>query len=308
MNYKLALLVIAALLLAKQTQAACTNIIRAGVFSDNIPNPLPIHSGLLDGGIIYTGPMTRKVTPSATCTNSNLLYFSMSSTFAATPNVYKTGTAGIGVSIMYLTPYLTFPATSATVNLNPVSNATVPVLTLVKTGPITATTLQPVTGSTWGVINATNNAAIPLYSVTNPAQIALVPSACDVTSPANIVVNLGNIHSSHFLGVGTTVPSQDFSIGLNCNGVTNVSLSLNGSAIDANNGVLALSTDANAATGVGVQISNDAGPFPLNTMKLLGVYPGGINTIDLTATYIQTAEVITGGSANSSASFTLNYD
>ncbi|OHW38048.1 MULTISPECIES: fimbrial protein [Pseudomonas] len=86
-------------------------------------------------------------------------------------------------------------------------------------------------------------------------------------------------------------------------------------AINATNGVLALDPSgtgkAPAATGVGVQVATSNGtPVPLATNRASGLTlrtTEGSYSIPLRARYLQTANTVTPGPANASATFTIIY-
>lgn len=81
-------------------------------------------------------------------------------------------------------------------------------------------------------------------------------------------------------------------------------------AIDASKGVLSLTAEKRAATGVGVQLLDESGQ-PWILSKEVGVPNLEANTVSLTvklsARYLQTAAKVTPGLANAVATYTLNY-
>jgi major type 1 subunit fimbrin (pilin) len=81
--------------------------------------------------------------------------------------------------------------------------------------------------------------------------------------------------------------------------------------VNAAKSVVALDASS-SATGVGVQLLDGTGtqPFPLQTWTTFTGYDaatGGDYTIPLNARYYQTAATVTTGMANSSMTFTMQY-
>ncbi|MBN3820020.1 type 1 fimbrial protein [Paraburkholderia sp. Se-20369] len=147
-------------------------------------------------------------------------------------------------------------------------------------------------------------------------NISFQPTTCTTTTPS-VPVALG----SHVLGassgigsgIGSTSPSKGFRIGVKCDsgaaGAYAVSLTLDGTAIDAANGVLALSSQSKAS-GVGIQLLKDDGtPVPLGAPWKVSESPSAATNllVPLSARYYQTGSVTKPGIANSSATFTISY-
>lgn len=135
-------------------------------------------------------------------------------------------------------------------------------------------------------------------------------TACSVTN-ASIKVPLGNVLSTQFTGVGSTAAEKNFTIDLDCNAATRVNLTLEG-AHDASGvaGALALtpSTSGATASGVAVQVLYNSSPVTFGTMfNTTTTATKGTYSIPLKAQYYQTATKITGGHADSVATFTLTY-
>jgi type 1 fimbria pilin len=149
--------------------------------------------------------------------------------------------------------------------------------------------------------------------------ITIVTPTCTVdTGSRTINVPLGKQPRSSFTGVGSTSPAQPFSIKLNCNaGVTSEGNTLNqvhlrmdsNTAVAGTPGLLNLTPGAANATGVGIQVRDEkATPVAFGGD---GVYVGqskdGVFDVRFTARYIQTGQSVTTGSANGTATFTINY-
>lgn len=158
-------------------------------------------------------------------------------------------------------------------------------------------------------------------------SITIVTSSCSVDAGSkNKVINLSTVASAAFKGVGSTAAEQDFSININCVGGTGTELLPGGSGeglvnvrfdytADASNapGVLKSLQDANAASGVSVQLLTGKDSTPIKNG--VSVYAGhtianqtNTITLPLKARYYQTASRIKGGTLKSIATFTLEYN
>ncbi|TCW81157.1 hypothetical protein C5O80_23620 [Burkholderia sp. SRS-46] len=147
-------------------------------------------------------------------------------------------------------------------------------------------------------------------------NISFQPTTCKTTTPS-VAVDLGThmITASSGIGsgAGSTSPSKGFAIGVSCDtgvaGAFEVDLLLEGTAIDASNGVLALSSKSTAG-GVGIQLlKGDGTPVELGTPWKVSDSPSASAnfTVPLSARYYQTGAKATPGSANGSATFTVTY-
>lgn len=146
---------------------------------------------------------------------------------------------------------------------------------------------------------------------------------CSVSNK-NILVNLGNVPRSQLTNIGDTSPEQGFNITINCDTeynfpagiyVTFTDDSNNGSGNNSN--VLPLDAQS-TAKGVGVQIlykdqpvsygpdSSMAGNEHQILLEKLNTLPVSSHTYNFKARYISTGPV-SGGSANSRATFTMSY-
>ncbi|MGK8199349.1 fimbrial protein [Burkholderia cepacia] len=147
-------------------------------------------------------------------------------------------------------------------------------------------------------------------------NISFQPTTCKTTTPA-VSVELGNHALGRSSGIGSgagsTSKSKGFAIGLSCDtgvaGAFDVNLMLEGTAVDASNGVLALSSKS-TALGVGIQLlKSDGTPVKLGTpWKVSGPPSTSASfTVPLSARYYQTGASATPGIANGSATFTVIY-
>lgn len=138
--------------------------------------------------------------------------------------------------------------------------------------------------------------------------------ACTVTTP-NVDVPLGDHDKNEFSGTGATTSWQAFNIGLQCDKSARINV-----RIDPSAGAVSGMTDVmklddagggTTASGIGVQLwfrpnGGSAVNFGQETYYWTSGY-GGNETVQLQARYYQTAQNITPGSANATATFTLSY-
>lgn len=138
----------------------------------------------------------------------------------------------------------------------------------------------------------------------------ITPSCTAAPTPA---VQLGKVRKNLFSSVGSTAAEKSFDITLNCRAakpeLNTVYLRMDAKP-DASGtpGVIALSPDANAAAGVGIQIlDKDRQPVVYGQSALVGVSKDGVYTVPFHARYYQTASQVSAGVANGTATFTLEY-
>ncbi len=146
--------------------------------------------------------------------------------------------------------------------------------------------------------------------VSGRATTIVTPSCTAAPTPP---VQLGKVWKNLFSSVGSTAAEQSFNIKLNCREakpeLNAVYLRMDAKP-DASGapGVIALSPDANAATGVGIQIlDKDRQPVTYGQGALVGMSKDGVYNVPFYARYYQTASQVTAGLANGAATFTLEY-
>lgn len=142
----------------------------------------------------------------------------------------------------------------------------------------------------------------------------ILDSACEIINNTSnpIDVNLGQIAKTSFTGAGSKASATKFTIVMqNCpDTVTNASVKFDGTSTNGDSNILALTQESGVATGVGIEIS-DASQNMLALGKQSESYPltaGATNNLEFVARYIATSDAITAGSANSVATFTINYN
>jgi len=143
----------------------------------------------------------------------------------------------------------------------------------------------------------------------------IIDSACQVVNglsdPLN--VQLGKVSKTVFTGAGSTSTPTKFDIQLKDCPETVTSAAINfGGTPDANNSTtLALTADANAATGVAIQLL-DSSEQPVSLYTPSRAYPlnagNTVNDLEFAARYIQTQAAVTAGPANSVSTFTVIYN
>ncbi|KGA76099.1 fimbrial family protein [Yersinia enterocolitica] len=144
-------------------------------------------------------------------------------------------------------------------------------------------------------------------------KVTATPASCSVNT-SNINFDLGKQKITDFTRIGSTNGWSDTKrIELNCPPDTKYFLQIDGIAEPTPPGVLKLTPEPGAASGVGVQLltgkNND--PVVFGQPKQMGTSArSGTNLqeeIDITARYYQIADKVTPGSANASATFTMTY-
>ncbi|WP_241098714.1 fimbrial protein [Providencia huaxiensis] len=185
-------------------------------------------------------------------------------------------------------------------------------LTLVKTGPVTKS------GYIDSGIIATksnrNEAAGSTFYKT--ATLAIRPNSIYINvlncslKQGTYNINLGDWYDTQFKKVGDTSSNIDIPIKLSCAAGTNIKVNVTSDAIDnAPTGKLSL-RGSNKATGVAVQLlDNASNPIPLNTQwTQQNNVPESDYIFGWKARYIKTADKITPGSANATATVNIRYE
>jgi P pilus assembly protein, pilin FimA len=143
----------------------------------------------------------------------------------------------------------------------------------------------------------------------------IIEQSCKVVNnPSNpLNVNLGKVAKAAFTGAGSTAAATKFTLQLtDCpDTVKTAAVKFDGTAVKGDTKVLALTEGSGVATGVGIQLSDDSNTvLPLYTASKAYPLKSGkdSNNLDFIARYIATAKDVTPGPANSTASFTINYN
>ncbi|WP_435608077.1 fimbrial protein [Pseudomonas knackmussii] len=135
----------------------------------------------------------------------------------------------------------------------------------------------------------------------------VVPSC---QAPGDLTVDMGLKRNTDFSGVGSTTLAKPIDIALQCEQNANVFITLSGDIDTSQPGTLKLSPSGQTASGVGVQILDEAGvPVAFDTKLSHGkTSEAGLYTLKYQARYIQTAKTIVGGQANAALTYTLKYN
>ncbi|WP_440590197.1 fimbrial protein [Providencia huaxiensis] len=123
-------------------------------------------------------------------------------------------------------------------------------------------------------------------------------------------INLGDWYDTQFPSVGSTSTNINIPITLSCMAGTNIKAMVTSSKYeDTATGKLGL-TGTNTATGVAIQLlDKNNNPIKLNTLNSLqNNVPAGDYMFNWKARYIKTADNITPGTANASATVNIRYE
>jgi len=135
--------------------------------------------------------------------------------------------------------------------------------------------------------------------------------SCTVdTGSVTQTVDLGKVSKTAFSAAGSTAAAKQFTVKLtDCPAtITSAKVRFDGTQVPGDNSVLALTTAADQATNVGIQLSDDKN----NVIKLFEdsaayTLATGNNDLKFTARYYATAAAVTTGSANAVTNFTIIY-
>lgn len=144
----------------------------------------------------------------------------------------------------------------------------------------------------------------------------IIDAACTVVNtPSNpLKVELGQVARTSFKQAGDVSSATKFTLKLtDCPAtVSSAVVKFDGTSVSGDNTLLALTQESGVAEGVGIQLEDDSNAvLPLYTASksyALKTGTGVMNNLDFRARYISTADTVTAGPANSTASFTINYN
>lgn len=248
-------------------------------------------------------------------------YYGAGTEVAGMPGVYNTGVSGIGITLINSagmrvsgggagcdtrnTPLGYISATPAkTFNISMT-------LALVKTsmtiGSGSLLRAQTIFGigmfaTGWGLGSSTDS------SVSYAGNIIYKSVTC--SSGQNLTVSLGKVPLSAFAGIGSTAGDRGFTIPVTCDSPVNVSIYMTSAAYESKPaGVIALTSSASNASGVGVQMLFNNIPVVFENYFSAGqiISAGSTLSVPFTARYYQTAASVTPGIANATATFTMEY-
>lgn len=141
----------------------------------------------------------------------------------------------------------------------------------------------------------------------------IIDNACELAAGSDALkVNLGKVSKTALSSAGVTAAATKFTIKLiNCPAtVSTASVKFDAETYSGDDTVIALKQESGVATGVGIQITDDANTVvPLFTAsKTYPLKEGVENNLDFRARYIAKTDSVTAGLANANATFTINYN
>lgn len=139
----------------------------------------------------------------------------------------------------------------------------------------------------------------------------IVPLSCSLKNTSSTLnINMGDWFDAQFKAIGSTSTQVAIPITLNCLAGTNIKVLVTSSSyVDTTTGKIGLSGD-DKATGIAIQLldKNDT-PIELNKkISIANIVPVGDYALNWKARYIKTADKITAGSANASATVNIIYE
>lgn len=346
---------------------ACDGINYGSVSMTNLPEKILVNAGSYSAGtILYdSGKITRAQTTLLNCEGETYALFKWASDNAGTligDNIYTTSVSGVGIRVKvwlnitgeyggdtndfssdYQTHYIGdanyylgkptgFGDSFATTNYSPAYQ-----LQLVATGGPIASNSTLTFGDPISRVSVQDNigtTSISPLHISGTTTIQLIPMGC-VTNSSGLNFAMGTVSASAF-NTATKVGAAQQSVTLSCEPGTNVSMRVTATEAggdNPDNTVMALTTDSNVATGVGVQLNLNGEALPLNTD--ISLYsssrttvtnsdadagytvftnpdsPGGayaIQSLQFSANYYKTGATVTAGSANAAGVITFTYN
>lgn len=141
----------------------------------------------------------------------------------------------------------------------------------------------------------------------------IIDNACELAAGSDALkVNLGKVSKTALPSANSTAAATKFTIKLiNCPAtVSTASVKFDAESYSGDDTVIALKQESGVATGVGIQITDDANTVvPLFTAsKTYPLKEGVENNLDFRARYIAKTDSVTAGLANANATFTINYN
>lgn len=313
------------LLLGFSSSAAARLCTRAHEMYINLPASIQVDDSVAVGTVVWSDQFYVKPSNTGNCTTATVtMDITLTGARTAIPNTYESGVPGIGyrVNLRSGTCAKGYLPLTCRASFGPLAPEHALDFELVKTGPVGSGKLWRELVRWWIDDNIMDTLAVltgGAGSTVRPKE----PPTCSVSSAGPIQAPLGNISAKSFKGVGSTSAARPFKIDLRCaGGDANTSINARVTLTDATNtgnrsNVLTLSADSQAK-GVGIEVLNGGvvlgyGPdsnAPGNPNQWhAGTIAQGTSTfsIPLEARYVQTEPVVTPGTANGRATFTMSY-
>lgn len=240
---------------------------------------------------------------------------------AGMPGVYNTGVSGIGITLINSsgarvtgagpncdtrnTPLGYISSTSAKTFSISMTLALVKTGTAVNTGSLGQAQTKFGIGmynTGWGI------GSNPDSSVSYAGTINYRAISCSVSTI--IPVPLPKVPVSDFNGIGSTSGDKNFTVPVTCDSPANVSAYMTSAGyLSRSEGVLALTSGAGNAGGIGIQVLYNGSPVAFDSFFNVGsiVNAGGTLNIPFVARYYQAASPVTPGVANATATITMAY-
>ncbi|HEC8327914.1 TPA: fimbrial protein [Providencia rettgeri] len=187
------------------------------------------------------------------------------------------------------------------------------IVTIKKTGQVT--TSNSIRSGLVARLTQTNNTPGSTWNLTTlnmPANaIRINVLSCSLkNNQSTYNINMRDWYDTQFPNIGSTSTPVDIPITLTCAAGTNIKATVTSSKYeDTATGKLGL-TGANSAAGVAIQLlDKNNNPIKLNTKNSLqNNVPAGDYMFNWKARYIKTADNITPGTANASATVNIRYE
>ena len=156
-----------------------------------------------------------------------------------------------------------------------------------------------------------SGSALSASEVTVNINGNITSNTCEVDSAsAKFTVQMGTTNTRTFTQAGTASSQIPFNIKLlNCGvDASNFTLTFNVAGDTTNNDLLAIATGG--ATGLGIALYDAQGKqIAINkTSSPVTLTAGTDNTLNFSASYMSTAQHVTAGAADSTATFALTYE
>ncbi|WP_272535412.1 fimbrial protein [Providencia sp. PROV212] len=237
--------------------------------------------------------------------------------------IARTNINGIGIRITFGTYYSTgtnysagIPYTSATQTMQGYAYFSGEInwfVDIIKIGPISNSNGQTLKMGDLAERYYYDNTAqkkIILAKIAIPSNFRITLASCTINGVDTHNINLGDWDDKKFKNIGDTSNNVDIPITLSCVADTNIKVNVTSSSIDnAPTGKLSLA-GTDRATGIAVQLLNNSNsPIALNTQwTQQDNVSEGDYFFNWKARYIKTANIVTPGTANASATVNIRYE
>lgn len=148
----------------------------------------------------------------------------------------------------------------------------------------------------------------PVYTISFPGSMVVTSASCSLVKDV-VKVDMKEVASSDFSGAGSTTEEIPFSIDFDCISGARINLEFDGTLqIQQFPGAISLSSDS-TAEGVGIRITNQESGQPVTFGKPMFMREAveGKQSLDFSASYLQTDRHITPGAANGALTFIATY-